>query len=253
MNPSIVIVGIALCTSTLIAAEPKAPGFCPLMAVPDRRVLEDDFSKPHALDKSTWQARQGTQWAIADGLLRGKPSSAEYQASKTDHAGKEPRIAVPVTPQDFIARLSVRFSGGAETPVTPFIEFGHHVCRLRFSESITELLAAHDALRVNEAQGFHYKPGVWYHLLAERRGDEIVIQIADGPTLYAKHASIAEAPASGGDGLGIAGPRDGVAEIDNLMIYSVKKNAVQPEWETTKKKLPSYKPVVVEKKGKAKK
>jgi hypothetical protein len=222
------------------------------MVVPDKPVLADDFSKPHALDKSQYQARQGTQWAVEDGVLRGKPSPAEYQAAKSDHAGKEPRLAVPATPQDFAVKLSVRFSGGAETALVPLVEFGHHVCRLRFSESITELLAAHDSLRVNEAKGFKYKPGVWYHLLAERKGDEVVIQIAGGPTLYAKHESIAEAPASGADGLGIAGPRDGMAEVDNLTIYSVKKDATQPGWEASKKSLATYKPVTLETKGKKK-
>lgn len=67
--------------------------------------------------------------------------------------------------------------------------------------------------------------------------------------MYAKHEAIGETTATGADGLGIAAPRDGTTEIDDLLIFSVKKDAVQPGWEATKKKLPIYKPVTLETKG----
>ncbi len=241
---------------------PSAPPLKPLMVIPDKPILEDDFSKPGLPNKSQWQPRQGTRWLIEDGVLRGRPSTAEFQAAHKDHSGKEPRIAAPSMPQDFLARFSVRFIGGSETPVCPFIEFNHHVCRLRLSEKITELLAAHDTLRVAEANSaeFHYHPNIWYHVLAERHADEIVIQIATTPTtpatptaattltLYAKHESIAGKAASGAAGLGIAGPRDGAVEIDNVSIFSVNA-AAQGEWEAKRKSLPTYKPVPLNKKG----
>lgn len=243
---SIIVLGSA------IAETP--PALKPLMLVPDKLVLQDDFSKPHALDKTQWQARQGTQWAIEDGVLRGKPSSEEFQKAKAgDHAGLEPRIAAPITPKECIARFAVKFSGGEETSLVPLVEFGHHVCRLRFSKDITELLADHDAVRTNEAKGFKYKPDTWYSMLWELRGDEVVIQIAGGPTLYAKHPSYAEAPATGADGLGIAGPRGGSVEVDDVLIYSIKPDATQPGWEAAKKKLPIFKPVTLETKKKGKK
>lgn len=238
---------LALTAPPVFAAEPAPPVLRPLMVVPDRVILQDDFSKPGPLNKAQWQARQGTQWAVEDGVLRGRPSTAEYQAAKADHAGKEPRIASPTMPQDFAAQFSVRFSGGAETALVPLVEFGHHVCRVRFSEKITELLCAHDTLRVDEAKGFKYRPGTWYHLLAERLGDEVVVQIAGGPTLHAKHESIAEKPASGANGLGVAGPRDGMVEIDHVVISSVKP-APQPGWAAKRKSLPTYPPVTLEKK-----
>lgn len=239
--------------ATAAHAEESLPSLKPLMLIPDKEVLKEDFSTAGPISKEQWQARQGTQWSIEDGVLRGKPSSAEYQAAKTDHAGQEPRIAAPVTPKECIARFSVKFSGGAETNLVPLVEFGHHVCRLRFNSDITELLAAHDSLRVNEAKGFQYKPDTWYHLLWELRGDEVVIQIAGGPTLYAKHASYAEEVTSGAAGLGIAGPRGGQVEVDNVLIYSIKPGASQTGWETAKKKLDAYSPVTVEKKAKGKK
>jgi hypothetical protein len=235
-------------------AETPAPPLKPLMLVPDKLVLKDDFEKAHPLNKAEWQARQGTQWAIEEGVLRGRPSSEEFQTAKAgDHAGLEPRIAAPITPKECVARFAVKFSGGEETNLVPLVEFGHHVCRLRFSAEITELLAAHDSVRVNETKGFDYKPDTWYQMLWELRGDEVVIQIAGGPTLYAKHPSYAEAPGTGAAGLGIAGPRGGTVEVDDVLIYSIKPSATQPAWEATRRNLPTFKDVTLEAKKKGKK
>lgn len=235
---------LALCFFTTLAFSADPASLKPLMVVPDKLVLKDDFAKAGPLNKEHWQARQGTQWSIEDGVLRGKPSSAEYQAAKAgDHAGLEPRIAAPITPKECVAMFRVKFSGGEETALVPLVEFGHHVCRLRFSTERTELLAEHDSVRVNEAKGFKYKPDTWYHMLWELRGDEVVIQIADGPTLYAKHPSYAEAAASGANGLGIAGPRGGTVEVDDVLIYSIKPDASPSGWEAAKKKLDVFKPV----------
>lgn len=240
-----------LCIATLATAE-TPPALKPMMVVPDKLVLKDDFSQSGPLNKDQWQARQGTQWSIEDGVLRGKPSTAEFQASKTDHAGKEPRIAAPITPKECMARFLVKFSGGEETNLVPLVEFGHHVCRLRFSKDITELLAAHDTVRVNEAKHFNYKPDTWYQMMWELRGDEVVVQIAGGPTLYAKHPSLAEAASSGADGLGIAGPRNGKVEVDDVLIFSIKAGATQPGWDAQRKKLDTFKQITVEKKKKGK-
>jgi hypothetical protein len=240
---------LALITTVALAETPAA--LKPLMVVPDKLVLKDDFTKSGPINKDQWQARQGTQWSIEGGVLRGKPSSEEFQASKTDHAGKEPRIAAPITPKECVAWFSVKFSGGEETALVPLVEFGHHVCRLRFSSEMTELLAEHDSVRVNEAKGFQYKPDTWYHMLWELKGDEVVIQIAGGPTLYARHASYAETPATGAAGLGIAGPRDGMVEIDNVSIFTTEPG-VQAGWESKRKTLNTYKPVELQKKAKGK-
>lgn len=225
-------------TSIAFAAEPRTR-LAPIMLVRDKVVVEDNFSRSGAIKKSIWQARQGTRWSVEDGVLRGQPASLEYQSSKADHAGKEPRIAVPTTPKDCVVELSVRFHGGEETSLTPLVEIGHHVCRLRFSEAASELLADHESVRVHDAKGFQYKPGQWYRMLWELRGDEVVIQIENGPILYARHPSYAEAPKVGAAGLGIAGPRGGEVEIDDVSIHSVK-SGTQPGWEARKKLLAKF-------------
>ena len=179
----------------------------PILTVPDRTVLQSDFSKSKPLEKGTWQARQGTRWAIEDGVLRGRQSSPEYQAKKKDHFGYEARLSLPATPKQFAAKFSFRFIEGQETAIVPFIEFGHHVCRVRFSKNGAWLLSDGETMRLAEAKTFVWESGKWYHAMAEMKGNEFVMQIADGPTIYGQRDSFAKPPGSGGVGFGVAGPR----------------------------------------------
>ncbi|MBI3879592.1 MAG: hypothetical protein HY301_05950 [Verrucomicrobia bacterium] len=240
--PLLIFAFFAAALARLTAAD--APDLKPLLAQPDKIVLHDDFSKARPVNKQQWGARQGTRWTIVDGVLRGQPSSAEYQAKKKDHKGVEPRISAPVTPAQFVAKFSVRFNGGSETAVVPFIEFGHHVCRVRLSREGTEVVADGDTTRLAEAKDFKYEPGKWYHVLAEMKGDEFVIQFAGGPTLYAKHECFTKPAASGANGLGIAGPKDGTAELDNVTLWTIKPEA-QPGWASRRAQFPAFKPVEV--------
>jgi len=216
------------------------------MAVPDQVVLKDDFSTAGPFNKEQWGARQGTQWAVEDGVLRGRPSTPEYQAKRKDHFGYEPRISAPVTPAQFVAAFSVRFTGGSETAIVPFMEFGHHVCRIHLTKDGAVMLADHESTKVAESKEFKYEPGRWYYALAEMKGDELVIQFADGPTLYAKHECFAKPNPSGGNGLGIAGPKDGAAEIDNVTIWTIKPGE-QPGWAATRSALPKMEPIAIPK------
>ncbi len=247
-----------LFTLLTLSVAANATDLKPLMAQPDKVVQQNDFSTAGAIDKAEWGPRQGTQWAIEDGVLRGKPSTPEYQAKRKDHFGYEPRVSAPKTPQGFILEFSVRFEGGSETPIVPFIEFGHHICRLHLTKDGAQMVADHESVKVAESKELKFEPGKWYHLLAEMKGDEVVVQFADGPTLYAKHESFTKPTESGGSGLGIAGPKGGAAELDNVTIWSIKPEA-QATWATERDSLPKMEPTPVEKakpaakgKGKAK-
>jgi hypothetical protein len=238
---------LALTLSSASAADLK-----PLLAQSDQVVLHDDFSKAGPLDKMHWEARQGTQWVIEEGMLRGKPSTQEYRAKRKSHFGYEPRISAPITPPQCIAEFSVRFSGGSESAIAPFIELGHHICRLHLSKNGVEMQADHESMKVAEANEFKFEPGKWYHVLAELKGDEVVVQFADGPTLYAKSAIFAKPSESGGNGLGIAGPKDGSVEIDNVTLWSIKADE-QVSWAAKRDNLPKLEPVpIVKAKGKSK-
>jgi hypothetical protein len=220
-------------------------------AVVDEVVIQEDFERPvYQLPKSTWQARQGTRWKIAGGVLSGIPSSAEYRSKKTHHRGLEPRLSIPATPPEYVAQFSIRFLDGEETTIVPFVEFGHHIVRLRFSkeEGVT-LLVDYESLKVAEDASFHYKPGDWMKITASLKGDEFVIAINDSPRLYAKHQVIKEPAPSGGSGIGVAGPRGGKIEIDDLTIWTVK-DEVADGWEKEREQLPKFEAVQVREKPK---
>jgi len=237
----------ALFISSLAADD--AASFGP--AVMGEAVLATDFEKPvYQLPKSTWQARQGTRWKIAGGVLQGIPSSAEFQAEKSHHRGLEPRLSIPVTPAECVARFSVRFLEGEETTIVPFVEFGHHIVRLRFSKTEgVSLLVDYESLKVAEDKTFLYEPGEWIRIAAALKGDEFVIQVNEGPLLYAKHPVIAEPAPGGGSGLGVAGTRGGTVEIDNLTIWSAKEEAA-PGWEKQRAEIPKMEAVQVREKPK---
>jgi hypothetical protein len=150
-------------------------------------------------------------------------------------------------PQEFIARFSIRFIDGAETRIVPFVEFGHHVARIKFSETGLSLVADGETVLLNETKEFKYEPGHWYHLLAEMKGDEFVVQFANGPTLYGRHTQFKHPATKGGVGLDIAGPRGGTVELDNLTLWSVKKE-MQPSWIATKSNLERFKTRILKQK-----
>jgi hypothetical protein len=223
----------------------------PLLAIPDKVVLQEDYSQPKKLASEIYSIRQGTQWAVEDGVLRGRPSPPEYQAKKADHQGLEARISIPACPRDFIIQFDVRFVGGQPTPRFPFLEFGHHMARLTWSNGgEANLLADNESVLLATAPGFKTEDGSWYRALAEIKGEEIVIQFAGGPTIYGKHTSLD----SEKSGFGVAGIKGGTVELDNVTVWSVKAEN-QPNWQMQRAKLPQPKATVLEKaaaKGKKK-
>ena len=238
-------------SSMLVRAADESESISPVMNTPDRVAYEGTFGRPQKLNKADWQARQGTRWEVADGVLRGQPSSPERQATRPDHKGLEPRIASRKTPSQFIARFSLRFIGGEETKLVPLVEFGHHHVRLKFSRDGVRLLCDHKTVLLAESDAVKFESGKWYHLLAEKNGDEFVVQFADGPTLYGKHPSLTK-PVTGADGLGIAGPRGGRVEIDNVTLWTIKPRQART-WPAVRATIPTMKPKKLPSKRKGKK
>jgi len=210
----------------------------PLLTIPDQVIFQPDFSVSGAPDKSNFGAKQGTRWIRTNGVLRGLPSTAEYQASHKDHKGTEARLALLKCPASYAIGFSFRFEGGAFTGATPMIELGHHVTRVQWTTNGVRLLADHDGLQVAQDTSFKLKTNEWVRALAEVRGDAVLFQFEGGPTLYASHASIA------GDNhaFGIAGFKGGAVELKDLTIWSVKPGAPEA-WEKTRAALPAQTPV----------
>jgi hypothetical protein len=235
----------------LVAQVPAAelPALKPLLTVPDRVILQEDFSTAKPLEKAKFMARQGTRWTIADGVLRGTESSAEFQAKKKDHFGYEPRISIPACPQEFIIQFDVRFVGGKPTAIVPFVEFGHHIVRVNWAGGGgAKMVADTETTQIAAAPDFKIEDGKWYHALGEIKGDELVIQFAGGPTMYGKHPELTGQK----DGFGVAGNKGGTVELDNITVWSVKPE-VNPQWAKTRATLGMTPPAVVKEKPAKKK
>lgn len=214
--------------SSIVTAVSLSAGFAmfPKMAQQDAVALSEDFSGS-SVDKKLWQARQHTRWSVMDGMLHGEPSTAEYQASRKDHQGLEPRLMIQTELKDYIIKFRFRINSGEQHAVGAFFEFGHHFARVAFKESGLEMNLGdlkNPTILVHKPE-VKLEIGRWYHVLGETRGDETLVQIAGGPTLYAKDPRIAEHAA----GFGITGLRGGTMDVDDVTIWSVK-GGEQPGW-----------------------
>lgn len=237
-----VVVALVLVTH----ARAAEPALQPLMLVPDKVIFTDDFSKPRndlkpkkTEDGDSWVPNQGTRWVVEDGVLRGRPSSPEFQAAHKTHRGLHPRIVLAKTPQDYILRFSMRivdgkpFVAGQRRSIPPFIEIGHHIARVTWGANGAMLLADGDSLQIASAPDFKLEPGRWYHVMVEKRADEVVVQFADGSTFHGKHPSYK----SDKHFVMVGGLEGGVMELDNVTVWSFKEG-VQPGWAQTLAKFP---------------
>jgi hypothetical protein len=248
-NVFIALFAMIIAGDSVGAAPSEHAALKPLLAVPNEIVLREDFTSEKPLEKGKYAMRQGTRWTIADGVLRGVPSSAEFQARKKDHFGYEPRISIPACPQEFIIQFDVRFIGGKPTAIVPFVEFGHHIVRVTWAGGGgARVVADTETLQLATAPEFKLEPGKWYRALAEIKGDEFVIQFAGGPTLHGKHPAVA----GKNDGFGVAGNKDGTVELDNITVWSVQSE-VNPGWAAARGRLRTAEPVTLKQKPPAKK
>lgn len=206
-----------------------------LMTVPDQVVLESPSTSETTLNVKVWAPRQKTRWTLVDGVIKGEASTPEYQASRKDHKGLEPRLAIPTTPQDFYAEFDVRFTGGTFAKLAPFIEFGHHKARFSFGKDEVSLNADSGKAKLASTTKAQYQDGHWYHIIAEQKGEEAVMQI-DGVPVYGSHPSLKEPTEKGAAGLGFCGSNGGTVEIRGLKIWSVKADCL-PTWSDLKAKI----------------
>lgn len=233
----------------------------PRLLIPDKVVFADDFSEARELKAvaakspqvGAWNPNQGTRWKVADGVLKGEASSAEYQAAHDTHKGVHPRIVLTKTPADYILRFSMRvidgkpFVAGQRKSVPPFIEIGHHIARLTWGENGAMLLADGDTLQVDVAKDFKLEPGKWVTVMVERRADEVFVQFQDGPSFYGKHPTYR----SELHAVMLGGLEAGHMEVDDVTAWSIKEGD-QPTWAATRKARPATREVRI-KEAKAKK
>jgi hypothetical protein len=236
--------------TTLAAAED--PKLKPQWLIPDKVLYQDDFSKPSEIATSKkqtelpWVINQGTRWEVVDGVLRGRASSAEYQAEHETHQGVHPRIVLQATPEKYVLQFSMRlvdgipFDSGKRKSVAPFIEIGHHICRVSPDVNGVTLLADGDTTQLAVDKDFQLIPGKWETVMIERRDTGVLVQFIDGPVFHGNHVSYITDPHA----VMLAGLEAGMMEIDNVTLWSVKEGA-QPQWEAFLAKLPPQQNLVL--------
>ncbi len=208
----------------------KAGPLKPLLVQVDRIKLRDDFDKPKPLDTKIWKPIQSTRWAIEEGVLKGIPATPEFQASRQDHNGPKPVMDIKGL-GDFAIDVKIKFEGKALGRSA--IDFDHHILAVRFTEHTVGIYEHSGKEPVSKSTGFEVKTGQWYHVLAEVKGDTLVVQFERGPTLVAQSAPLA---APKGE-IRFIGPMQGAIQLDDLTIWSVKPEP-QPSWAATRAKLP---------------
>jgi hypothetical protein len=236
--------------TTLAAAED--PKLKPQWLIPDKVLYQDDFSKPSEIATSKkqtelpWVINQGTRWEVVDGVLRGRASSAEYQAEHETHQGVHPRIVLQATPEKYVLQFSMRLVDGIpfdsvkRKSVAPFIEIGHHICRVSPDVNGVTLLADGDTTQLAVDKEFKLTTGKWETVMIERRDTGVLVQFANGPVFHGNHASYA----SESHAVMLAGLEAGVMEVDNVTLWSIKEGA-QPQWEAFRSKLPPQQNLVL--------
>lgn len=211
----------------------------PLWLLPDRKIFVDDFSEARELKAlpakspavGAWNPNQGTRWKVEGGVLKGEASSAEFQASHDTHKGVHPRIVLTKTPSDYVLKFSLRIVDGQpyvadqRRSVPPFIEIGHHICRVTWGVNGAMLLADGDTLQLDCAPDFKLEPGKWYVVMVERRADEVVVRFQDGPTFHGKHPTYR----SDLHAVMLGGLEAGHLELDDVTVWSIKPGE-QPGW-----------------------
>lgn len=242
---------IVLCSFSFFS---QAADLTPRWLVPDQVIFSDDFAQPRGelqvnrrnQPEAPWMPNQGTRWTVVDGVLRGQASSPDYQAKHDTHKGVHPRIVLTKTPDKYVLRFSMRlidgvpFEAGKRKSVAPFIEIGHHVCRVTWDVNGATLLADGDTTQLANDKAFQLVPGKWETVMIERRDDEVLVQFADGPVFHGKHSSYVTDPHA----VMLGGLEAGTMEIDNVTLWSIQ-DGTQPAWTSFLAQLPAQQNLVL--------
>jgi hypothetical protein len=175
-----------------------AEGLSPVLCEKGALLFEADFNG--GVMPGEWKPLHGTQWAVEDGVLVGRGSTAEYQkAHPGGHSGKTPSSNLQVASHDMIVQMRFKISGKSTG-----LHFGFnngttkdgtgHCGRVAYSIKGTQLIKDQntkiegDESEVLVENDFKLERDKWYTVLLEVKGGEMVAQLSGGPTVRAKHA-----------------------------------------------------------------
>lgn len=178
----------------------------PMMVQPGARLVGSDFEGVSPADSKLLKLRKETVVEVAEGVLRAMPP---VLLPKVD--GKETkwgdsnfaRAGLVGLPQDFVCTARWKYLRPADATTRAkglvYIDLGHRMIRVTLDrEGATLLLENHlvgrhdgkPAIVLDTAPRLSLEPDHWYDIVAEVKGDEVVIQI-DDHVLYGQHDLIA--------------------------------------------------------------
>lgn len=197
----------------LQSGEPRSELFSSL-----RLVYEDDFGGG-TIDPGHWQVRQGTTWAVKDGVLSGGPAPKEYQEkaiARNDaaHAGLKPVIWLEKVPERLVGVFRLRYDAADYHPRFPLIDVGHHIHTFTFGRDKTAF-----SLKKNEKTEILTKPllplNQWVDVVIELKPGVVVLKI-DGIATRIEHEGITMA---GQQQIDFKGVDHGAILIDRVALY----------------------------------
>tara|TARA_R110002096_G_scaffold74283_18_gene176131 strand:+ start:650 stop:1465 length:816 start_codon:yes stop_codon:yes gene_type:complete len=233
-----IVLAIGLSAFSDIGWSEDSNDLVPILAETGDVFLDDDFDKDFVVKKGhpIFRLGQGTTWKSEGGLLVGTQSSPEYQAMKKEqgngHLGTAPRLQFDGSPKDVIIKYSFKIAGGEFTKLLPIIEAGHHLRRIYFGPEGTKILVDHETKAIAESD-FVLKLDKWYHVMVEIKGDEFLLRLQDGPTIYGEDKGVGAEFAN--YNIGITATNLGTIQIDNMTIWTA--GDVKKDWAKTKETL----------------
>lgn len=176
---------------------PAQPLIVPVLMKPGKLVFSDSFKESTL--QPQWTPLHQTRWNVINGMLHGIPATEEFQKSRTKHNGGTPssKLEVPVT--DCILQMSFKLTGkmnGAHFGFNDgtFQSGTGHVGRVTFhkrdgisliKDKNTKL--ENDQVEVLKSDPFKIQSDHWYTFVLEVKGEKMVMQLKDGPTLKTRH------------------------------------------------------------------
>ena len=133
---------LALSLGLFLLSPAQSAEYQPELFKSTRLIYAETFDG--ALNPEFWEVRQSTTWEIKEGVLKGSPSSKEFQEKKKasadpSHAGLKPVIFLKKVPENFVCTLRMRYDGEAFKKGSPLLDIGHHIHTLSFAEKTTTL------------------------------------------------------------------------------------------------------------------
>lgn len=173
------------------------PLVAPVLMKPGKLIFADSFQE--GTIRPQWIPLHQTRWDVTNGTLHGIPATEEFQKSRKKHNGGTPSSKLVVPVKDCILQISFKLTGkmnGAHFGFNDgtFQSGTGHVGRVTFhkrdgisliKDKNTKL--ENDQVEVLKSNPFKIQSDQWYTLVLEVKGEQMVMQLKNGPTLKAQN------------------------------------------------------------------